>query len=183
VKDFNKRCFIVSELSGKSFQLVHVLFDTSSYDKSIMPNERIAYNHLCRLLLAQVAFLLKDTGRKGKVVLSSRGTSKDNELVDDITNNLFLSNKQFSDVFTSVECKPSSDRVLLQLADVCATSMFYSHEVNSYGFTTPCFSIRLSSKLYRNRDEEELLGIIYYRDDMKPPSGLLESLRICETKK
>jgi len=182
VKDFNKRSYIISELSDKRFQLVNVLFDTNRYDKTIMQNERVAYNFICRYLLERVSWLLKDSNRKGKIVLSSRGTSKDNELVNYI-NDKFINYpvNETANVFTGTECKQAATWDMLQLADVCATSMFYSHEVNGYGFITPCFAIRLWPKLYRHDGSSDKYGLKYFNDDMKPSAGFLKSHKICET--
>jgi hypothetical protein len=182
VKDFNRRSFIVSELSGENFQLVNVLFDTSRYDKSKMRSERMAYNFICELLLERVSWVLKDTCRKGNIVLSSRGTSKDNELVEYITDKLTpYHESRIADVFTGVEYKQAADWDMLQLADVCATSMFYSHEINGYGFITPCFALRLLPKLYRQIGSAGNYGVNYFSDDMKPSSELLKAHKICET--
>ncbi|MCL2579355.1 MAG: DUF3800 domain-containing protein [Oscillospiraceae bacterium] len=184
VKDFNKRSYIVNELAGEHFQMANILFDTNQYDKNRMQTERIAYNYICRYLLERVSWLLRDTNRRGKIVLSSRGTSKDGELVGYIRDKLLpYPDNQIVDVFSGVECKQASVWDMLQLADVCATSMFYSHEINGYGFITPCFLYRLREKLYRRDGKLIKYGLKYFKDNMKPPKDNLKNHKVCENKK
>ena len=177
VKDFRQRMYIVRELSDEPFEIVNVLFDTNQFDQNKMQSEQ-AYNFICRYLLERVSWLLRDTGRKGRVVLSSRGTSRDEELSSYIRDKLVpYPNNQIADVFLSVECKQASAWDMLQLADVCATSMFYSHEVHKYGFTVPCYAIKLQAKLYRHNGKYVKYGIKYFNDSMEPvkrkrPCGL-----------
>ena len=176
VKDFGRRSYIVRELSNECFSYVNIVFDTSLCDKVKMPTERVAYSLICGDLLQRVSLILKGTNRKGNIVLSSRGTSKDNELVEDIRERLTSdSDSLASDVFINAECKQASAWDMLQLADVCATSMFYSHEVNGYGFITPCFVMRLSHKLCNNSGVDGFDGLIYYSDNMRPPKEPIES--------
>ena len=128
VKDFNRRGYIVKELSTNNFTCVHILFDTKQFDKAKMPTDLLAYNYICRYLLERVSWFLRDTGREGKIILSSRGTSRDADLIKYIQDKLIpYSNNQVSHVFTGIDCKQASSWDMLQLADVCATSMFYSH--------------------------------------------------------
>ena len=47
----------------------------------------------------------------------------------------------------------------MQLADVCATTMFLTYEVNGFGFSAPCFSTAMSNHLYRYRGSLENYGI------------------------
>jgi len=180
IKDFNRRAFIVRELSQENFQIVNVMFDTRKFDRSKMQSEQ-AYNFICRMLLERVSWLLRDTGRIGKIVLSSRGTARDGELSEYIQTKLIpYPENQIAKVFSGVECKPSTSWDMLQLADVCATSMFYSHEVNGYGFTVPCYAIKLSSKLYRYNNQLMKYGIKYFDDSMTPQYDLLKAMRACK---
>jgi len=179
VKDFSKRAYIVRELSDECFHLVNILFDTNQFDKNKMKSEQ-AYNFICRFLLEHVSWLLRDTNRKGKIVLSSRGTSRDNELSSYIRDKLIpYPENQIANVFTAVEYKPASAWDMLQLADVCATSIFYSHEVNGYGVVMPCYASRLKSKFYSHKGQIEKYGLKYFKDNMKPPKGFLKAKRAC----
>ncbi len=180
VRNFDKRCYIVKELSDVNFQYVNILFDTDQFVRAKMPTERIAYNYICRFLLERVSWLLRDTGREGKIILSSRKTDKDAELLSYIRDRLIpYTDNQVASVFTGFDSKPASTWDMLQLADVCATSMFCSHEINRYGFTTPCFVMRLLPKLYRHNEKLISYGIKYFDKAMMPPNGYLQSRKIC----
>ena len=171
LKDFLRRMCIVGALSDENFDIVSVLFDTNQFDKNKMQSEQ-AYNYICRFLLERVSWLLRDTNRKGKIVLSSRGTARDGELTSYIREKLLpYPSNQIADVFNGVECKTASTWDMLQLADICATSMFYSHEVNGYGFTVPCYAIRLNNKLYKHNGSRIGYGLKYFSADMKPIKG------------
>lgn len=180
VKDFNRRGYIVKEIATNNFTCVHVLFDTNQFDRSKMPTDLLAYNYICRYLLERVSWFLRDTGRIGKIVLSSRGTSRDADLVKYIQDKLIpYSENEIAPVFTGVECIPASSWDMLQLADICATSMFYSHEVNGYGMVVPCFAIRLWGKNYQYHGKVDRYGMKYFNDKMKPASGVLHALKLC----
>ena len=182
VKDFGKRSYIVKELSEQDFTCIHILFDTNQFDRQKLPTDVIAYNYICRYLIERISWYLRDTGRIGRIVLSSRGTSRDVDLIRYIQNKLIpYTENQVASVFTGVTCMPASAWDMLQLADICATSMFYSHEINGYGFITPCYALRLWNKNYRYNGKLDRYGIKYFSDDMKPARGSLQRYKICET--
>lgn len=181
VKDFNKRGFIVRSLAENNFTCSHVLFDTQQYDRRKMPTDLLAYNYICRYLLERVSWYLRDTGRTGKIVLSSRGTTRDADLTRYIQEKLIPnSQNEIAPVFTGVECKQASSWDMLQLADICATSMFYSHEINGYGTITPCFAMKLWDKIYKHNGQTEHYGLKYFSDSMKPDIQALRPLRPCK---
>lgn len=57
---------------------------------------------------------------------------------------------------------------MLQLADVCAVSMFKSLEPDQYGFIYPCFMNNLKAHLYSYNGSVYKYGVKFYKDDMKP---------------
>ncbi len=84
--------------------------------------------------------------RIADVVLSSRGTSRDGELIKYIQEKLFpypLNNINQA-VFEKITAKTAPSWDMLQLADVCATTIFSAYEANGYGFRSPCFSYILN---------------------------------------
>jgi hypothetical protein len=180
VKDFSRRGYIVKTVADYNFSCVHVLFDTNKFDKGKIPSDVLAYNYICRFLLERVSWYLRDTNREGKIILSSRGTARDNDLQSYIWDKLIpYHENEISPVFTGVECKAASSWDMLQLADICTTSMFYSHEVNAYGMTVPCFAMRLWAKNYRHNGQVDRYGVKYFSDEMKPSSGALKPLKLC----
>jgi len=183
IKEFNKRAFIVSKLSSCSFTYINILFDTTKYDIQKIGSTEIAYNYLCKLLLERVSWFMNDTNRIGEIVLSSRGTSKDQDLIDYITKKLlpYNNNNIESHVFASVYAKSASSWDMLQLADVCATTIFNQHERDWLGFVTPCHSMKLKNKLFSRRGKILTYGVKYFSDDMMPQKSYFLTNRFCST--
>lgn len=188
IRSFEKRCFIVNEIADCDFQYVNIIIDTTdiTFSKRIdktdnMPESAIIYNYACRMLLERVSWLLRDTNRVGCIVLSSRGTNRDGELIDYITKKLLPSeNNSIANCFTSVTSKPFSQWEMLQIPDICATSMFYCYEPNSFGFITPCFNKRLVKHLYVRNGRLMRYGIKYYSDSMIVGKEYFDSHKICK---
>ena len=189
IKQFDKRALIVSRLNQSPFTSAHIIVNTSMIKmkpRNESSNERISvlsYNHICRYLLERVSWLLRDTNRKADIVLSARGTSRDNDLIDYINKKLIAYDlNQVADRFGRISAKPSSTWDLLQLADVCATSMFFMHEKNRFGFTSPCFAYRLNSHLYKHNGRILKYGIKYYSDEMHPGNDYFSRTSLCQKK-
>lgn len=185
LRGFEQRSYVVNELSKGNFEYISIIVDTSKITlKCEKPTDKpsfVTYNYACRFLLERVSWLLRDTNRIGKVVLSSRGTARDQELIDYIKTKLL--NYEFNEIanrFTKIESKTASSWDMLQLADVCATSMFYYHETNAYGFITPCYNYRLNKFLYKRNDKLANYGIKYYSNEMKPDSKYFLQRMICK---
>lgn len=178
MREFNKRAYTVNSLKTEKFTYINVITDTSKFAPEITP--LIAYNYICRILLERVSWYLRDTNSLADIILSSRGTSRDNELIDYIKTKLIpFTDNQVVDMFLNVKAKSSSQWDLLQLADVCATTMFLYHEINDYGFRMPCFAKALSSHLYEHNKIVQKYGIKYFKDSMKPSDEFLKSNWIC----
>lgn len=184
INDFFRRAFIVKELSEESFTYMNVLVDTNKFDKAKIPSALIAYNYVCKFLLQRVSWYLEQVGGVADIVLSSRGTSRDGELITYIKDKLlpYPDNKINRDVFERVSAKTAATWDLLQLADVCATSMFLTYEVNTWGFSTPCFSHALAAHLYVSNGKVESYGIKFFTTDMKPNLNRLKETRVCTKK-
>ena len=173
LRNFEQKAYAVNELCKCNFTYVNVIADCSKINLICKnPNDCpsiVTYNFACRLLLERCSWLLKSRNQTAKIILSSRGTSRDKELIDYIKVKLFdYPQNSINNLFTSITSKPSSAWDGLQLADVCATTMFYSHELNGLGFTTPCFTVRLGKFLYRHGKNVTSYGMKYYSEDMFP---------------
>ena len=181
IKDYYKRAYIVRELNQSKFTYVNIIFDTNKFDRSKIPNACIAYNYICKCLLKQVSTFLNKTNRIGNIILSSRGTSRDKELIDYIKDKLlpYNGNGISAKAFNKVTAKTAGSWDLLQLADVCATTMFHAHEKLHYGFSTPCFSYMLSEHLYSKDDKVDNYGIKYFNSSMKPKDDELKCSKPC----
>lgn len=117
-------------------------------------------------------------------MLSSRGTKRDGELIQYINEKLLNYNhNEIANVFCKIQSKPASSWDLLQLADICATSMFKAYEINSLGFIIPCHINNLKDKMYKYKGEKlDKYGLKYYSDDMKPDTSYFLEHRLCDKK-
>lgn len=184
IREYFKRAYIVKELSEENFIYMNVLVDTTKFDTKKIPNPMLAYNFVCKFVLQRASWYLRDNGKSADIVLSSRGTSRDGELIDYIKDKLlpYQLNNIYSEAFENVSAKSAGSWDLLQLADVCATTMFITYEPNTLGFCVPCFSLALRSHLYTHNDVLESYGIKFFSNDMKPSLTELRKLRMCTKK-
>ena len=184
IPDFMKRAFIVQELSNEDFTYMNVLVDTYKFDIKKIPSTTIAYNYVCKYLLQRVSWYLESNQLVADIVLSARGTSRDPELIEYIQEKLlpYPSNSINTNAFKKITAKAASTWDLLQLADVCATTMFWNYEINGFGFSVPCFSLALQKHLYRKNGKLDSYGIKFFTSDMKPNLPELRACRICAEK-
>lgn len=184
VADYNKRAYIVSQLECEPFTYMNILVDTTKFDATKIPDTNVAYNYVCKYLLQRVSWFLETNSMIGDVILSARGTSRDGELIKYIQKKLlpYPDNAINSAVFGKISAKTAASWDLLQLADVCATTMFLTYEINSFGFCTPCFSMSLQDHLYRKHGRIDSYGIKFFTSDMKPNLQELRSHRVCAKK-
>ena len=168
IQNFNKRAFIVRELREESFTYMNVLVDTTKFDVAKIPSPMIAYNYVCKYLLQRASCFLESEGKVADIVLSARGTSRDGELIQYIQDKLlpYPKNNINSAAFNKISAKAASSWDLLQLADVCATTMFLTYEINDFGFSTPCFSLALRDHLYHNNGKIDSYGVKFFTKDM-----------------
>lgn len=184
IKDFSRRAFIVREVNQEEFTYMNVLVDTSKFDVTKIPSPIIAYNYVCKYLLQRVSWFLESTGHVADIVLSARGTTRDGELIQYIQDKLlpYPNNAINNSVFKNISAKAASSWDLLQLADICATTMFWNYEVNGLGFSVPCFSLALKDHLYRKNNSVKSYGIKFFTQDMEPNITELRATRFCAKK-
>lgn len=184
ISDYFKRGYIAHELSAANFVYINVIFDTNKFDTSKIPDSLIAYNYLCKYLLQKVSIYLEDNHCIADVVLSARGTSRDQELIDYIQEKLlpYPRNKINKKCFNKIEAKTAGEWDMLQLADVCATTTYLSHAKSKFGFCIPCFAKALSGHLFRKYGKTYPYGIKYFTADMRPAEDILRNNCICKKK-
>lgn len=185
ITDFNKRAFIVRELNETEFVYMNVLVDTNQFDANKIPSSVLAYNYICKYLLERVSAYLENAGKEADIVLSARGTSRDGELIQYIEEKLlpYAGNRINEKHFNKISAKSAASWDMLQLADVCATTMFLTYELNGYGFSVPCFSMALADHLYRDQGKNiENWGVKFFTSEMKPDLKELRKSRICVKK-
>lgn len=184
ISDYYRRAYLVRELNDEKFTYINVIADTNKLDITKISSPTVAYNFLCRMLLERVSWFLRDTERKADVILSARGTSRDGELIEYIKEKLipYNNNQIEKSVFGNIMAKTANSWDMLQLADVCATTMFLAYEVNGWGFRTPCFYRVLKDHLYKHGDKVMSYGIKYFTEYMKPDRGEINVDYPCKAK-
>ena len=184
LRDYNQRAFVVDMLAEGAFTYMAVLVDTQKLGLTMRATASIAYNYTCRMLLERVSWFLRDTKRVGDIVLSARGTGRDEELIRYISEKLITGTypgaRLAQNVFKRISAKPASSWDMLQLADVCATSMFWSHEINTWRLRTPCFERRLRSHLYKHGKDTLNYGVKYFDKTMTPNKEEMNATCLCE---
>lgn len=187
IMGFDKKSYTVSEINTCPFEYITIVANTR---KMTLPEQKgcydenpaeILYNHICSLLLERTSWLLRDTNRTADIMLASRSTHRDNNLISYIRDCLLTDqNNSIEKRFDKITAKKASSRDMLQLADICATSSFYSYERNWIGYTTPCYAYRLKPHLYQYRDDGFLnYGVKYYSEDMNPGRDYFKENSIC----
>ena len=155
------------------FTFANVIIDTEKIDTNKLASPAVVYNYACKMLLERVSLYMQDKRGVTDIILSARGTSKDAELISYITEKLlpFRGNNIPNMYFKKVEAKQAPSWDLLQLADVCATSVFLSYEKNRGGFAVPCHVKTLEPRLYKHNNKTAGYGIKYMysamREDVK----------------
>ncbi len=187
MQSFDKKAYAVAELSKCKFEYITIIVDTNKlniaklYENYTEKPSILSYNHVCRYLLERASWLLRDTGRTADIMLSSRGTSRDADLISYIKNKLIpFERNEVSNCFEKVIAKPAASWDMLQLADVCASSMYNMHQINALGHTTPCYTYRLYSHLYRYKGTLLRYGIKYYDDSMIPGKNYFIKNSFCQ---
>lgn len=190
LRNFEQRAYVINKVCRSDFEYINIILDTTKLDINKLKNNResftekpsvILYNYACRYLIERISWLLRDTNRTGEIILSGRGTSRDAELIKYITDRLFYyPGNEISNQFTNICSKSAESWDMLQLADICATSMFYYHEINSYGFLIPCYTYKLKKFLYQRNGKIDKYGIKYYSEEMKPNSTYFASHMVCK---
>ena len=175
IHDFNRRAYIASEISGLPFTTINVLIDTDKFDSNKIPTPDIAYNYACRYLLEKVSWYLNDINCCAEVILSARGTKRDCELVEYIKRQLLETkhNNFEGGRILDVSAKPAGQWDCLEIADVCATSLFLAYEKNRWGFRMPCYQKVLKNHLWSRNNKVINHGLKYFTDDMKPVTSSL----------
>lgn len=187
IREFQKKAYVVREISSEKFCYMNVLVDTNLFDETKIPDSLIAYNYACKFLLERVTWYLNDLEATADIVLSSRGTSRDGDLITYIKDKLlnYPNNEIIGSTITNVTAKSASTWDLLQLADICATTTFLTYEENkNFGFCVPCFSMALVDHLYKNKKDGRIIsyGMKFFKNEMKPDIKELRKKRICAKK-
>ena len=184
ITDYYKRAYIVDSVNNNDFTYVNIIADNTKIDRNKIDSPNVVYNYMCRMLLERVSWYLRDIKKTADIVLSARGTSRDGELIDYIKEKLipYEGNHIVKGVFEKVIAKDAGSWDLLQLADICATTMFLTYEENGWGFRTPCYSKTLSHHLYTYNGRCNRYGIKYFMPEMEIKPKELKCCWVCTKK-
>ena len=184
LRDYYQRAYVVDTLADGNFTYMTVLVDTRKLNLAMRTSASIAYNYICRVLLERVSWVLRDTHQVGNVILSARGTARDEELMRYIREKLLAgTNSEIRlarEAIGQISAKSAASWDMLQLADVCATSMFWAHEVGAWGLRTPCFEHRLRFHLYTHEGKVKNYGVKYFDKAMEPSKAEMDATCLCK---
>ena len=164
ISEFSRRSYIVKEINDYNFKIIAVVSDTREL-KIAKDNTLMAYNYLSKLLIERVSWYLRDNSMIGNIMFSARSSKKDQELVGYIID--VVRNKPGSisaKNINNISYKKATDWDMLQLADVCASSIYQAHQKDHYGFRYPCFIYRLINHLYSYDERVVGYGVKYFPD-------------------
>lgn len=160
--DFGHRAFVVKRINEVPFEVFVVIADTTKF---IIPknkkNQSVScdtYNLAVKKLLLEINSHLVQQDLLADIVLSSRGTSRDKELIDYIKNDVLTALVVDDKHFHNTKAIQAPEWEMLQIADVCATSVFYSLEVSELsGLVTPCFYRCLQQHIVKSEFYDEAM--------------------------
>jgi len=180
INSFQKKSYIANQLLRAPFTYCNVLIDTSLISNAEL-TPVLLYNYACRLLLERASWFLNDETANADIVLSSRGTSRDDELMDYIENDIFIYlENNVKNIFGKVSAKEARKWDMLQIADVCASALFSAMEKDGFGFYHPCHHLCLSKKLYRRNGRYNNIGIKYFSKKMQLRKEAIMQNTICK---
>lgn len=185
LRHFEKRAYVVNSLYQCPFLFCNVILDTTKVKlqpRDMESNKSVLlYNYMCRFLLERVSWFLRENKAFTDIILSSRGTSRDAELIAYIKDILLKrEDNEVAPQFTNVTSKQAPTWDMLQLADVCATSIFMAYEVNkNFGFLLPCYAHKLGARLYKYNKTLKNYGIKYFSPEMEPPKDYFQNNSPC----
>ena len=163
-KGFGRRSYIVNELNNEDFTIIAVMSDTRELELA-KKSALIAYNYLTRFLIERVSWYLRDNDLLGNVMFSSRNTHKDDVLCEYVKSLITNPNNSIaSNHIEKITYKKAADWDMLQLADVCASSLYQAHEPDNYGFRYPCYMNKLENHLYIYDNKLIGYGVKYFPD-------------------
>lgn len=174
IKPFERKAYIIQELTNCDFTLINILVDTNKL--TLKPNDSnskatlLIYNYVCKYLLERISSWLLENDATGNIILSSRSSLRDKELISYINDKLlpYSYNDVCEFVINSVSSAPACTLDMLQVADACAYSVHKAHEENEYGMVTPYLCRALVSHFYSKEDKIIDLGLKYFTSYMQP---------------
>ncbi|MDR0978915.1 MAG: DUF3800 domain-containing protein [Lachnospiraceae bacterium] len=159
IKGFPNKKMIIDLLNEQDFHIINILINTQKINS--IPSNRV-YNYYSGYLFERLIWFLRDSDAIN-INISSRGNLNKKELCSYLQNN--NKHKIDFDKIKSIKVYPNAQKKLLQLADVCCSSLGqaikYNDDRHKYYIKT------LSNKLYRKNG-----NLLSYGLKIVPPNTL-----------
>ena len=168
IKGFPNKKMIIDLLKEQDFHIINILINTKQINN--IPSNRV-YNYYSGYLFERLTWFLNDDDVIN-INISSRGNLNKTELIEYLQKTSSKHRIDFNKI-KQVKIYPNAQKKLLQLADVCCSSLGqalkYNDEKHKYYIQT------LSNKLYRKND-----NLLSYGLKIVPPNTLPSGLKWLE---
>lgn len=148
VHQYSKRKFIIDNLCNENFKIIHVMIDTYKMGKS--KSERI-YPYFLGFLLERVSKFVISNNAKANIYISSRNNKQSNEDIVEYIESDRSSNDVRKDNINYIKFVPNANMILLQLADICCSSLYNALTKNDT--KSWYYIIRLKEKIYSRNNK------------------------------
>jgi len=158
---------IIDLLSKQDFHIIHILINTQQINS--IPSNRV-YNYYSGYLFERITWFLNDNDTIN-INISSRGNLNKKNLCSYLQNN--IKHRIYFNKINNIKVYPNAQKKLLQLADVCCSSL---GQALKYNDDKHKFYIKtLSKKLYKKNN-----NLLSYGLKIVPPNTLPIQLKWLE---
>lgn len=172
IKQYSKRKFIIDNLCNMDFKTIHIMIDTEKMGKS--KSERI-YPYFLGFLLERVSKYVELNKSKVNIYISSRNNKKSNEDIIEYIESERSKNYVQKELINFIKFVPNSNMILLQLADICCSSLYNALTKNDS--KNWYYVIKLKNKIYSKNGK-----ILGYGFKAFPNINTLEYVNILKLK-
>lgn len=148
IKQYSKRKFIIDNLCNSDFKIIHIMIDTQKMGRS--KSERI-YPYFLGFLLERVSNLVKINLAKANIFISSRNNKQSNKDIIEYIESERSNNNVKKEFINFIKFVPNANMILLQLADVCCSSLYNALTKNDS--KSWYYIIRLKEKIYAQNNK------------------------------
>lgn len=148
IKQYSTRKFIIDNLCNSDFKIIHVMIDTQKMGRS--KSERI-YPYFLGFLLERVSSLVKMEHAKANIFISSRNNKQSNKDIIEYIESERSNNNVQKELINFIKFVPNANMILLQLADVCCSSLYNALTKNDS--KSWYYIIRLKEKIYSQNNK------------------------------
>lgn len=143
IKQYSKRKMIIDEISKEDFTIIHVMIDTTKMGQT--KSERI-YPYFLGFLLERVCKFIRYRHAVSNIFISSRNNKLSDKEIIQYVQSEKSSNEVDTRYIKSIKFVPNANMRLLQLADICCSSLYNALTKNDS--KNWYYVIRLKDKIY-----------------------------------